>query len=155
MKKKSSPARRREKPAKVVLPETPAPPASAPESTIGPFDPAALAGKVAVINFWATYCIPCIAEMPTFNKVYREMGPKGVAMVGVDMDEDPSGVPAFLKKHPIEYRVAVGSAETWQKYKIDSLPVTLVLDRAGKLIKRFDAGTSESDLRAAIEAAQK
>jgi len=133
----------------------PAPPASAPESTIGPFDPAALAGKVAVINFWATYCIPCIAEMPTFNKVYREMGPKGVAMVGVDMDEDPSGVPAFLKKHPIEYRVAVGSAETWQKYKIDSLPVTLVLDRAGKLIKRFDAGTSESDLRAAIEAAQK
>jgi thiol:disulfide interchange protein DsbD len=133
----------------------PTTPASAPESTIGPFDPAALAGKVAVINFWATYCIPCIAEMPTFNKVYREMGPKGVAMVGVDMDEDPSGVPAFLKKHPIEYRVAVGSADTWKKYKIDSLPVTLVLDRSGKLVKRFDAGTSESALRAAIEAAQK
>ena len=133
----------------------------APESAIGPFakldgspfDAAALAGKAVAINFWATYCIPCIAELPGFNKVYRELGPKGVAMVGVDMDEESSGVPAFLKKHPIEYSVAVGSADTWKKYNIEALPVTLVLDRAGKLVKRFDAGTTESGLRAAIEKA--
>jgi hypothetical protein len=78
------------------------------------------------------------------------MGPKGVAMVGVDMDDDPSGVPAFLKKHVIEYPVAVGSADTWKKYKIDGLPVTLVLNRAGDLVQRFDAGTPEAGLRAAI-----
>jgi thiol:disulfide interchange protein DsbD len=123
---------------------------AAPESAIGPFDPVALAGKPAVLNFWATYCVPCIAELPAFNRVYREMGPKGVAMVGVDMDDDPSGVPAFLKKHVIEYPVAVGSADTWKKYKIDGLPVTLVLNRAGDLVQRFDAGTPEAGLRAAI-----
>jgi thiol:disulfide interchange protein len=142
-------------------PSAPAPAAAAataPDSAIGPFakldgspfDTAPLAGKVVVINFWATYCIPCIAEMPAFNKVYREVAPKGVAMVGVDMDEDASGVPAFLKKHPIEYPVAVGSPDTFKKYNIEALPVTLVLDRAGKLVKRFDGGTPETDLRAAI-----
>jgi len=129
------------------------PAAGAPDSVIAPFDAAALAGKVAVVNFWATYCVPCIAEIPGFNRVYRDMGGKGVAMVGVDMDEDASGVPAFLKKHPIEYLVALGSAETFKKYQIDGLPVTLIFDRAGNLIKRFDAGTPESDLRAAIEKA--
>jgi thiol:disulfide interchange protein DsbD len=123
---------------------------SAPEAPMGPFDASALRGKVAVVNFWATYCVPCIAEIPAFNKVYRDVGPKGVAMVAVDMDEDASGIPGFLKKHPIEYTVAVGSADTWKQYKIEGLPVTLVLDRAGKQIQRFDAGTSEADLRAAI-----
>jgi thiol:disulfide interchange protein DsbD len=118
-----------------------------------PFDSASLAGKVVVIDFWATYCVPCIAELPVLNNVSREIGPKGLAMVGVDMDEDASGVPAFLKKHPIEYSVAVGSADTWKQYKIDGLPVTLVLDRTGKLVKRFDGGTADADLRAAIEKA--
>jgi hypothetical protein len=78
------------------------------------------------------------------------MGPQGVAMVGIDMDDDPAGVPEFLKKHPIDYPVAIGSADTWKQYKIDGLPVTLVLDRAGQLVRRFDAGTKEADLRAAI-----
>ena len=127
--------------------------APAAASAIGPFDPAALTGKPVVLNFWATYCVPCIAELPGFNRVYREMGPKGVAMVGIDMDDDPSGVPAFLKKHPIDYPVAVGSADTWKKYKIDGLPVTLVFDRAGGLVQRFDAGTPEADLRAAVAGA--
>jgi thiol-disulfide isomerase/thioredoxin len=115
-----------------------------------PFDTAPLAGKAVVLNFWATYCVPCIAELPGFNKAYREMGPQGVTMVGVDMDEDFSGVPAFLKKHDIDYPVAVGSADTWKKYKIDGLPVTLVFDRAGQLVQRFDAGTPETELRAAV-----
>jgi len=122
-------------------------------SAIGPFDPAVLAGKPAVLNFWATYCVPCIAELPAFNRVYRDLGPKGVAMVGIAMDEDPTGVPAFLKRHPIDYPVAMGSADTWKKYKIDGLPVTLVLNRAGDVVQRFDSGTPESGLRAAVEKA--
>jgi len=124
-------------------------PAAAPSAS-SPFDAAALAGKVAVVNFWATYCVPCIAELPAFNSVYRDLGPRGVAFVGVDMDEDSSGVPAFLKKHPIDYPVATGSPDTWKKYRIDSLPVTLVLDATGRVLQRFDAGTKEADLREAI-----
>ena len=132
--------------------------ASVRESAIGPFrkldgspfDTVWDKGRVVVLNFWATYCVPCIAEIPAFNKVYYELSPRVCDMVGVDMDEDTSGVPAFLLKHPIAYRVAVGSADTWKQYKIDGLPVTLVLDRAGQVAKRFDAGVKEADLRAAI-----
>jgi thiol:disulfide interchange protein len=125
--------------------------AAAAPAAIAPFDPKTLAGKPAVVNFWATWCVNCIAEFPAFNKVFRETG---IAMVGVDLDEDPSLVPGFLKKHPIEYQVAVGSAETWKQYKLENLPVTLVLDRSGQTVKRFDERTPESDLRAAIDKAR-
>ncbi len=127
--------------------------ASPPEAAIGPFDPATLAGKVAVVNFWATYCVPCVIELPIFNRVYRDLGPQGVAFVGVDMDEDASGVPAFLKKHPIDYPVAAGLAGAWKQYRLDGLPVTLVLDRTGRVAKGIEGDTTEADLRAAIEKA--
>ncbi len=130
------------------------PAAAAPAAAaIAPFDPAALDGKPAVVNFWATYCVPCIAELPAFNRVYHDLSSKGLAMVGVDMDDDSAGVPEFLKKHPIDYPVTAGSADTWKKYQIEGLPVTLVLNRAGSVVQRFDAGTPEAALRAAVEKA--
>ncbi len=70
------------------------------------------------------------------------------------MDDDAAkSVPAFLKKHPIDYKVAAGKDEFNQKYGLDSLPVTLVFDKNGKLQKRFDGFTEEKALRAAIEEA--
>ncbi|HUA60919.1 MAG TPA: cytochrome c biogenesis protein CcdA [Verrucomicrobiae bacterium] len=132
-----------------------------PETAIGPFtkldgrpfDVAALKDKVVVVNFWATYCVPCIAEFPSFNKIYRDLGPKGVAVVGVDVDADAAGVPGFLKKHPIEYSVAVGGEAAMQQYKFEGPPVTIVYDRSGKQVQRFDGGASEAELRAAVEKA--
>jgi thiol-disulfide isomerase/thioredoxin len=111
-------------------------------------------GKVAVINFWATYCVPCIREIPSFNALNKEYADKGVLVAGVAMDEDPSIVPPFLKKHPMDYSVAVGSQPLWQQYSLDALPVTLVFDKSGKQIKRFDGGLrNDADLKAAVQAA--
>jgi thiol:disulfide interchange protein DsbD len=109
-----------------------------------------LTGKVAVVNFWATYCVPCIQEIPSFNKLNREQGAKGVVVVGVAMDDDPSIVPAFLKKHPMDYAVALGSEALTQQYKLDALPVTVVFDRSGRQVKRFDGFLHEDELKAAV-----
>jgi len=121
----------------------------------GPFDTSALAGKVVVVNFWATYCVPCIGEFPAFNKLYHDFASKGVTVIGVAMDEDPaSKVPSFLKKHPLDYPVALGSDALNQQYKLeDGLPVTLIYDRAGKQVQRFEGGLKlkEAELLAAIE----
>jgi len=114
---------------------------------------AALKDKVVVVNFWATYCVPCIGEFPSFNKIYHDLGPKGVAVVGVDVDADGAGVPGFLKKHPIDYTVALGGEAAMQQYKFEGPPVTIVYDRSGKQVQRFDGSASEAELRAAVEKA--
>lgn len=112
-------------------------------------------GKVTVVNFWATYCVPCIREIPSFDGINKEYGSKGVLVVGVTMDEDVSIVPGFLKKHPMDYPVALGSPALAQQYALvdDALPVTLVFNKSGKQVKRFDGLLNEADLKAAVQAA--
>ena len=114
----------------------------------------ALDGKVAVVDFWATWCVPCVQEIPGFNKLHQEFGPKGVTVVGVSMDDDGrESVDPFLKKHPMQYPVALGSPDLNKRFNLESLPVTLVFDRSGKIVKRFDGFTPEADLLAAVRQA--
>jgi thiol:disulfide interchange protein DsbD len=122
----------------------------------GPLAARSLYGKVAVVNFWATYCVPCIGEFPFFNKLYHQFSSQGVAFIGVSMDDDAAAkVPAFLKKHPIDYTVALGSDAIMKQYKLeDGLPVTLIYDKAGKQVKRFDGSITEPELLAAIQQAK-
>jgi thiol-disulfide isomerase/thioredoxin len=119
----------------------------------GALDSAAFTGKVIIIDFWATYCGPCIKEIPSFNKIQKEFAAQGVTVLGVGMDEEGAAlVTPFLKRHPMEYQVALGTPTLNQEYKLDALPVTLVIDRTGKLVKRFDGLTPEDELRAAVKA---
>ncbi|HUB33799.1 MAG TPA: cytochrome c biogenesis protein CcdA [Bryobacteraceae bacterium] len=116
--------------------------------------PVAISGKVAVVNFWATWCVPCIQEIPSFNQLHKDLAQRGVAVVGVAMDEDGADlVKAFLKKHPMNYPVALGSSDLTGRYKLDELPVTLVFDRNGKQVKRFEGFLREAELQAAVRQA--
>ncbi|MBS1856434.1 MAG: redoxin family protein [Acidobacteria bacterium] len=154
--------------AQAAAPATPPPPApapaipataSAPPAGIPAFTPLSgaapdLKGKVVVVNFWATWCVPCVREIPGFNKLHQDYAPKGVAVLGIGMDDEGAErIKPFLVKHPIAYPVGVGSAEMTDKYKLDALPVTLVFDRTGKQIKRFEGFTPEDELLAAIRGA--
>jgi thiol:disulfide interchange protein DsbD len=120
----------------------------------GAFDTASLSGKVVVVNFWATWCVPCIQEIAGFNNLHRQFGPQGVVVLGVSMDEEgAASVAPFLKKHPMEYVVALGRQELNGAYRLESLPVTLVFDRDGSQIKRFEGFTAEAALEAAVRRA--
>ena len=119
-----------------------------------PVDPATFAGKVVVVNFWATWCVPCIQEIPSFNKLNRDLAAKGVVVVGVSMDDEGAArVAPFLKKHPMDYTVALGSDALSKQFGLDSLPVTVVFDRNGKQVKRFEGFTPEGELRETIRQA--
>jgi thiol:disulfide interchange protein len=146
------------KPAPAPAPVSATAPASLAPSTYpqaakldgGPIDTAAYNGKVLVVNFWATWCVPCIREIPSFNKLHKD----GVQVLGIAMDEEGlTRVQPFLKKHPMDYPVGLGSEPLNQQYTLDQLPVTLVFDRAGKQIKRFEGFTPEAELEAAVKQA--
>jgi thiol:disulfide interchange protein len=141
---------------------TPAPAPAAPVSDLpqiskldgSPYNTAALNGKVVVVDFWATWCVPCVQEIPGFNKILREYGPKGVAVVGVSMDEEGAGkVQPFLKKHPMEYQVALGPQSLFEQFKLENLPVTMIFDRNGKQVKRFNGFYKEQEIADAVQAA--
>jgi thiol:disulfide interchange protein DsbD len=121
----------------------------------GALDTSAFSGKVVVVNFWATWCVPCIEESPGFNKLNQQLGGKGLVVLGVSMDEEGAErVRPFLKKHPMDYLVALGSEAISKQYGLgESLPVTIVFDRSGKQVKRFDGFTADEALQAAVQQA--
>ena len=107
-----------------------------------------------MVNFWATWCVPCIKEIPSFNKLHKDFAGQGVAVLGIAMDEEGiARVQPFLKKHPMDYAVGLGAETLNTQYNLDLLPVTLVFDRTGKQVKRFEGFTPEADLLSAVKQA--
>jgi len=118
-------------------------------------DPASLAGKVVVVNFWATYCVPCLKEIPSFNNLQQQLADRGVAVLGVSMDTDGGAplVESFLKAHPMKYRVALGSEKTSDQFHVNQLPTTVVFDRHGKALQRFEGYTPADALENVVKTA--
>ena len=96
-----------------------------------------LKGKVVLLDFWATWCTGCKVEIPwfiEFDKAYRA---KGLAAVGVSMDDEGwKTIEPYLKAHPISYTVVAGNFDAAGPYGITALPVTVLIDRAGRVAAR-------------------
>jgi len=107
-------------------------------------------GKVVVLNYWATWCIPCRKEIPEFNRIQEDLGSKGVQVVGISMDEDGAdSVKPFLKQTPVKYLIGLGTGT------IGELPITVVIGRDGVVVKRFEGLiTKPEEVREAITKAQ-
>jgi len=91
-------------------------------------------GKVIILNFWFTTCIPCIKEIPELNKLVDEYDPKNVVFLGLTFNNSDQ-VRKFLTKHPFKYTLFPASKEVDKKYNISSWPASIVIDRDGKIKK--------------------
>lgn len=115
------------------------------------------AGQPIVLNFWATWCAPCRAEMPAFDRLQERMGRARVRFVGLSRD-DPSRVKRFLAEVPVSYPLLVGGPEvdalaSALGNRVGVLPFTVVLDGDGHVIAQHVGAYSTDALTQAIERA--
>ncbi len=101
-------------------------------------------GKVILVDFWAVWCGPCVAEMPNVKKVYEKYKDKGFDIIGISLDNDEKQLRDFLKKNEIPWR-QVYSGKGWdspvsQQYGIYSIPNMWLIDKEGKLISNSARG---------------
>jgi peroxiredoxin len=91
-------------------------------------------GKVVLLNFWATWCTPCRAEIPEFERFQTTYGQQGLQVVGISMDDDAKPVREFNQQFKVNYPVALGNDKLAQSYGgVLGLPVTFLIGRDGKI----------------------
>ena len=107
-------------------------------------------GRPLVVNFWATWCTPCVEEMPLLNAFYQENKSKSWQVLGLAIDQ-PSAVKRFLAQHPVEYPIALAGLNgtdlmTVLGNQAGGLPFTLVIDAQGGLRFRKLGKLTEGDI---------
>ena len=112
----------------------------------GEVDLASQRGKVVVLNFWATWCPPCVAEMPSLERLHRSLSPEGVFVVTVSTDEDEAEIRRFVAEHSLTLPVLKdpGGRVAAREYHTTGYPETFVLDRRGRVLQHF-VGPAEWD----------
>lgn len=112
-----------------------------------------LKGKVVLVNFWATWCGPCRAEIPGFEEVYKKYRSGGFEIVGVSLDRGGwKDVNPFLKKFPVSYPIVIGDGKLVEAYgNFDAIPTTFLVDKSGAIVKRHIGYLSKEDLEKEIK----
>lgn len=97
-------------------------------------------GKLLVLNFWASWCQPCLQEVPSLEVFSRQFAPEGVVVLGVSVDKNENLYHQFLKQFPVTFQVARDPAwDIAANYGTFQLPETYIIDSSGKVVQKVIA----------------
>lgn len=119
-----------------------------------PFSLRALSGSVVVLDFWASWCVPCRQSFPFLDSLQREHRDDGLRVVALSLDEDPADAAAFRSAQPATFTVVRDPALlAGERFQIAALPTTLLIDRQGQVVARFEGADAavHEQLRVAVE----
>ena len=114
----------------------------------------ALRGQVVLINFWASWCPPCRAEMPAFQNVYNDYKETGLVVLAVNTawQDTPEAREAFVAEYGLTFPILLDNAQTASRlYRIQAMPTSFLVGRDGRIRLVLISAISEASLRAQVE----
>lgn len=109
-------------------------------------------GRLVLLNFWASWCAPCREEMPTFSKWQRELGARGLQVIGVSMDDDAAEVNKFLAAYPVTYPIVMGDANFAGQFGgVLGLPLSYLIDARGRVVARYQGEADLAKMEAKVK----
>jgi thiol-disulfide isomerase/thioredoxin len=117
-----------------------------------PFHLKELQGQVVLLNFWATYCIPCREEIPALNALQNELQSQGLKIVGASLDDTVDGVNEYQKDvAEFKYEVLLGGSDAKVKFAQSVLPTTYLIDRQGRIRQKIIGAKDKAGWEAVIK----
>ena len=117
-----------------------------------PFTLGQLRGHVVLLNFWATWCIPCREEIPVLNAMQHELETRGLKIIGASLEDTAEGVESYQKEvRRFEYQVVVGGNEAKEKFGGTPLPTTYLIDRDGRIRQKIIGARDRASWEAAVK----
>jgi cytochrome c biogenesis protein CcmG, thiol:disulfide interchange protein DsbE len=95
-------------------------------------------GKVVFLNFWATWCPPCIQEMPTMEKLHQDFGKDGLVILAINFQETPEQVKEFFREHSLTFTALLDrSGKVFELYQAWALPMSGIVNKRGELVGKI------------------
>jgi peroxiredoxin len=129
------------------------PGASAPEIKLNdlngkPFDYQSLKGKVVLLNFWASWCAPCIDEMPALEALYQKLKAQGFVILAIAEDDTLDDLKAFVKEHQLNFPILYDQqAKLKATYGVSGYPETFLINQSGKIVLFKDPNSGIPELK--------
>jgi thiol-disulfide isomerase/thioredoxin len=125
---------------------TPAPPFKLPDLNGRVFKSSELKAGIVVLDLWATWCEPCVADIPIFNRLHEKFANRGVKIVGIAVQSGwANDIKPHVAKHSIKYTVLVGNEKTVEMFRMIGFPTTYLVGRDGKIVKKYIGTAPETE----------